>query len=303
MRVHVNTPNARPMNDVVLDAFKRFNCEPLGGPSTNGWSRLADLQRCPYRYYLQHEVGAVAIDALDGNLVAPAPSLEIGGLLHVCLALHYGRRLPKGYPGWRENMPSPFDFLQACDELGAEIARIEEVRRLYYGYSEFYGPEEDIQPLAVEYGAGIPEVHTCRFDTLIWKDGAIWNLEHKTAMAETADVLESWWLDGEIIGQSYAWQLSDLTKVFGHPMAGTIINLCFKHRPPKYRRLEIVIPQKVIDTYVQDRAFWAMQKARFKQAGHWPRSLAGCVSRYNRCSFWSHCRDVDNSCLEIRPRE
>jgi hypothetical protein len=143
-------------------------------------------------------------------------------------------------------------------------------------------------------------VHTCRYDALVYKDGGIWNLETKTAMAETPDVLESWWLDGEIIGQSYAWQLSNLTQVFGQPMLGTIINLCFKSRPPKYRRLEIVVPQQVIDAYAQDRAYWNTQKAKFRQAGQWPRSLQGCMSRYDRCFAWGHCRDVDNSLLQIR---
>ena len=188
-RIHVQTPNAMAMNDAIDKAFASFECEPLGGASADGWSKMNDLQRCQYRYYLKHELQAEAIDPMDFNIRIPTPApLEVGGLFHAVLALHYGRRLPEGYPGWRPNMPNPIDFLDRVEGYNCELAHVQLVRRLYYGYSEFYGPEFDVQPVAVEFPAGQAGVHTCRYDTLVHKDGALKNLEHK-CLPGAAEVL------------------------------------------------------------------------------------------------------------------
>jgi hypothetical protein len=299
-RIHIATPNARTMNEVLALAFQSFNCAPLGGPSNDGWSKMSDFLRCPYRYYLRHEKGAIIKqDTLTRGHAGP----EVGGLVHALLALHYCRLLPEGYPGWRANAPSPFDFLDRVQELGAELAFVNEARRLYWGYTEHYGaegPEYGFEPVAVEMGAGIEGIHTCRYDMLAWNQGALWIYEHKTAHAETADVLEGWWLDGEILGEVYGFQLSQLDEQFCGKLAGVVINLLFKTTPPKFRRLEIVFPQNIIDSYARDRHHWGQQREQYRRRGHWPRSLQGCMSRYDMCTFWAHCRDEDASLLQIR---
>lgn len=165
------------------------------------------------------------------------------------------------------------------------------------------GPELDLQPLAVEFGAGVPGVHTCRYDMLAWEDGGIWNIEHKTAMRPTPDVIDSWWLDGEVIGQFYAWRLSELTKAFGAPLTGTKINLAFKTVPPTFQRLEIVQPDDVVETFIRDRSYWSRFRDNCRNSGYWPRSLQGCMSRYDRCAFWHHCRDLNNDLVQVRVPE
>ena len=314
--VHFQTPDAVSMNEAIDQAFKFYGCETLGGASLDGWSKMSDFQRCRYRYYLKHELGAVAVDPTDQNLKIPyPPNLEIGGLYHAALALHYARRLPEGYPGWPPKLPPRRELLDKVEELRAEYNNVLEARRLYYGYSEHYGPELDLEPVAVEFAAGVDGVHTCRFDTLVWEEGALWNLEHKSARAETTDVMESWWLDGEIIGQYYAWRISELDKVFGR-LTGSIINLAFKSHPAEYRRLKVIIPEQVVDQYVEgapslraagirgdqyveDRMAGNADRERCRRTGRWPRSLQGCMSRYDRCAFWAHCRDADNSLIQI----
>jgi len=302
--IQIEAPDALSMNEALDQAFAKFNCEPLGGPSEDGWSKMGDLQRCPYRYYLKNELGAVAIDPMDNNLKIRNPTaLEVGSLFHAILAVHYGRRLPAGYPGWRANMPNPLDFLQAVEEAGASIEHVRQVKRMYYSYSEYWGPELDLQPLAVEMSAGIPGIHTCRFDMLAYEDGGIWNIEHKSASAFTPDVLESWWLDGEVIGQFYAWDLSEMSKMFGAPLTGTKINLTSKGFPPRHMRVEIVQPREVVSTFARDRVFWNDLRTRYRNAGYWPRSLAGCMNRYDRCAFWTHCRDLNNDLVRIVPKK
>lgn len=301
MKIHIENPDALPMDQAVERAFASYNIAPLGGPSTDGWSKVADLQRCAYRYYLKHERELGIDPAMQTR--ASSGALEVGGLVHICLALHYGRMLPEGYPGWRATQVNPFDFLERVIEMGGEASFVHEARRVFSGYSEHYGYETDIQPVALEYAAGQANLHTCRFDMLAWWDGGgaapagLWNFEAKTASRETVDVLEGWWLDGEIVGQHYVFQKSGLDKVFGGPLQGTVINLLIKNHPPRFRRLVIVQAPEVIEAYARDRSYWQTFRDHCRNVGNWPRSLAGCMNRYGPCDFWSHCRDMNNNYL------
>ena len=220
-KVFLENVDAVPMAQALKTAFASFGCEPLGGPSEDGWSKMLDFQRCEYRYYLKHELGAVPIGG-DART-----ALEIGELIHACLALHYCRALPEGYPGWRANPPSPLLLLDTLENLGVDMVALQTARRLYYGYAEHY-VNEDIQPVAIEFPFGKVGDHTCRYDMLAVHQGALWVYEHKSASSESADVLEGWWLDGEIIGEVYVARKYQIEKLFGMPLAGVLINLMFK---------------------------------------------------------------------------
>lgn len=301
MKVHIENLAAVSVNEAVDKAFASFGIAPLGGASADGWSKTSDLQRCAYRFYLRHE-RQLDIDP-DMRSRASSGALEVGGLVHICLALHYGRMLPEGYPGWRKNQISPFEFMDRVIEMGAESNFVNEALRIYSGYAEHYGYETDIRPVAIEYAAGQPGIHTCRFDMLAWWDGGgtsppgLWNFEAKTTSRETSDVLEGWWLDGEIVGQHYVFQKFGLEKIFHAPLQGTVINLMIKNHPPRYRRLEIVQAPVVIESYALDRAYWQTYRDHCRNTGNWPRSLAGCMNRYGPCEYWSHCRDMNNNYL------
>jgi hypothetical protein len=295
VRIQVVTPGVRPMNEAMDAAFRVLGCEPLGGPSEDGWSKMLDFQRCPYRYYLMHEVKMFP----SGEAGDRSP-LALGGLTHAALALHYCRMLPEGYPGWRKDPPPPLDFLDAVEAAGGDIVLVHAARRFYGSYAEHY-VNETITPVAVEMPFGKVGDHTCRFDLLAWRDGALWNYEHKTAANETEDVIEGWWLDGEILGEVYAARKGEIEKLFGAPLAGVCINLIVKTHPVRFRRLDIVITDKVLASFARDRAFWAAERDRYRQLGHWPRAHHGCLGRYNdACLFWHHCRDEDHSLLQIR---
>jgi hypothetical protein len=233
------------------------------------------------------------VTTADTGIRAP---LEIGSMVHVCLAVHYARRLPQGYPGWQAHTPSPLELLDALVEEGVDAACAQEVRRVVYAYLEFYD-DTNIFPVAVEHGAGIPGIHTCRYDMLGWQDNALWVYEHKCLAIDKEDTIESWWLDGEILGELYAYRLSNLQATFGAPLAGVQMNLLFKTRPPKFRRIPIVVPENVMNTYIRDRNWWTGFRNNCQQTGCWPRALSGCINKYDRCAYWAHCRDEDSSIL------
>jgi hypothetical protein len=289
------------VDEVLTRALKQFGCVPPGGRSGDGWSGISDLQRCAYRYYLRSELAAVP----TGATFATGGPLEIGSYTHAFMAAHYIRFLPEGYPGWQKGFPGPMELIEACEQERVDIAAFEEAKRLMYGYLEHYTADE-LQPVAVEYEAGIRGVHTCRYDALVWKDGGLWDLETKTmapTTASRADAFEGWYLDGEVVGQVYAWKLSQLQERFGAPLSGVIINGLIKSRVPEFRRIEVVVPEKVVEAYARDRQFWSQQREHFRRTGYWPKSLYGCRSVYDRCYYFAHCRDEDAELIQIgRPR-
>ena len=289
--LELGNPNAVPMSKAIDQAFQALGRPPLGGRSTDGWSGISGLQRCPYRFWLQNELA-------NYDVVGPQP-LEVGSLIHACLAAHYARALPPNYPGWHPVSVSPFDLLEKVEQIGAEVLHVREASRLIEGYVEHWGYEGDLQPLAIEYEAGKPGKHTCRYD-MIGDQLGIWNYEHKSASRETADVVDGWFLDGEIIGQKYVWDMENLTALFGRPMAGTRINILFKSTPPRFRRIDVTIANSVVERYARDRKFWGDLREWLYKVNVWPKSLQGCIDRYGRCEFWSHCRDDDNSVVQIK---
>lgn len=277
--------------DVAIErAFAHFGAPVLGGPSTDGWSKMSDLQRCPYRYYLRSVLQAQPAVAKDDA------GLQVGTLMHAVLATHYAQMLPEGYPGYHPKNPSGLDLLDAVQRERAELGYVEKVRGLWYGYLENWN-DLDWRPVAVEMPGGIHGVHTCRFDAVAWIDSELWIVEHKTAFRRTRESTEGWWLDGEIVGEMYGWHLAELEKQFGARPVGVMVNLLYKTAPPEYERIKIVLPKIVLEQYARDRAFWGAFREQCRATGYWPRKLQGCIGRYDYCEFWEHCRDGDTSSL------
>lgn len=279
-------------SEAILAAWRRFGCAPLGGPSTDGWSRLGEFQRCPYRYYLRYVLGATLAD----GVAVESSSLAIGSFVHAALAIRYARLLPKDYPGWRLNLPEPMAFLDACLDAGADQSFVYEAKRLFGAYEVHY-EQDTLQPVAVEFSAGIPGIHTCRYDAIAWRNESLWIVEHKSTSRDDDD---PWWLDGEIVGEVYAWQLSELREVFKADPAGVIINMIIKSKPPRFRQLEVVMPAKVIRTFAADRAWWTAFRESCQKLNVWPKALNGCRGAYNDfCFYHAHCRDENANLLKL----
>lgn len=277
--------------------YASYNVPSLGGASVDGWSKISDYMRCPYRYWALHGQPTQLIDALIP--LGPKPvALELGALFHALLACHYIGSVPGAanaisYPEY----PTAFEFIERMRTLGADESILTEAQRLYIAYYNHYGNSHDdgLQPVAIELAAGLEKIHTCRFDMLAYdKAGGLWIVEHKTASRESRDVLESWWLDGEIIGEVYGYELSGLAKQFGL-LVGVLVNIVIKTTVPKFRRVEVVIPPDLLARYASDRTYWGQARELNKLAQHWPRKLQGCISRYDTCSLWDHCRDAETT--------
>lgn len=284
--IQLTNPNAKSIEQCIREAYESFGVPPLGGASTDGWSKLADYQRCPYRYWLLHEQPKVEPEG--GNVEVPA-ALELGALFHSMLAMHYSQNIKSPL------FPTPYALAERVAALGGNLAIVDEAKRLYAAYYNQYGNPQDegISTIAVELGAGIEGIHTCRYDLLAErKDAGVWIIEHKTASSETRQVLEGWWLDGEILGEVYAYKLSGLDKVYG-PLVGVCVNITFKTKVPKFRRVEVVVTDDLVEAFARDIAWWKGSRSACKSTGVWPRKLQGCISRYDTCTFFDHCRNAD----------
>lgn len=296
----------RSVDAIIAEAFASFGCKPLGGQSGTGWSKQSDFQRCPRRYQLKHELGATPL--VVGEV---APSLDIGAVGHVLLAVHYAAMMPDDrYPGWQPNLPEPHALLEAMLAAGlpGEIYMV--VQQCLDGYLERWAGE-DIRPMAVEYSAGDAKFHTSRFDLVCYTEEGLhpglWIGEHKFLKRGTD--LEEYRLHGEILGEMLSWQLSGLDDFFGLPLAGVCLNVIFKPTKtllPTFQRLWLPVPPpEHIQRYATDRVFWLKLLMECKQrfgSAPWPRALLGC-KKYKLCRYFEHCRSLDAGQLQFKDSE
>jgi hypothetical protein len=292
----------KSVDAIIAEAFAAFGCRPLGGQSGTGWSKQSDLQRCPRRYQLKHELGATPL--LVGEV---SPGLDVGAVGHALLAVYYAAMLPdERYPGWQPGLPDPFALLQAMQDAGlpGEIYMVAE--QCLSGYLEHWATE-DVRPVAVEMSAGDAKFHTSRFDLPFYTEEGLhpglWIGEHKFLKSGTDT--EEYRMHGEILGEMLAWQLSGLDDVFGMPLAGVCLNVIFKPTktlPPRFQRLWLPVPpMDHMRRYAEDRVYWLKVLLDCKQrfgASPWPRALLGC-KKFRLCRYFAHCRDLDNSQLKF----
>jgi hypothetical protein len=287
--------------EVLVEAFKALGCERWGGPTDNGWSKLSDFLRCPYRYYLKHVKGLTSASLLSESSGAQ----DIGSYTHAALAAYYAAPLPNSrYPGWRPNCPTPEAIFAALETAGAEPMALQEAREVWAGYIDHWG-DDGWSPMAVEMWAGDMAVHTCRYDLIASvEDGVhdgIWAVDHKT-LSPKAEI-GNYELDGEILGEALCWEIQKLEAIFG-PLAGVCINVLFKGKPPKgmrpYYRKWFPLNEALVTDFVHNREIWQAQRETCARTGRFPKSHYGCVARYDRCLFWDHCSTLSESALTPR---
>ncbi len=267
--------------------FTEKGLERLGGQSSgSGWSNVSLFQRCPYawkRRYIQ------PLKVENFGIVAEFPALAIGTLVHTFLAVHYTRMIVPGYPLTAD------DINQRIRELGCDPAIYGEAWRVFNAYRLYY-QHESIQPLAIEFDLRDPRTnHSCRFDLIAFfpdeRPGMLpgtYNVEHKTTSQFSADNLEGWHGDGEILGQVDLWDRLHLERRFG-PLRGVIVNLLGKQKEPKFHRTIVAPTSFTIDQHRNDLRNWNGRIQLAKAINDFPRSRNNCIGRYGKCSLWEHC--------------
>jgi len=273
-----------PLVDEVLDAiFGERGLRRLGGMSSGkGWSMFTTYQRCPYLYqqkYLRDRKPPMFVES---------PSLAIGTLVHVFLAVFYARMVIGDYP---------FTPEEICDRTKAKANPefVDEAWRVFSAYRAFYSIEK-ILPLAIEYDLRDPRTgESCRFDLIAYFEESIagrppgtYVMEHKTASRFDQDTLEGWVVDGEVLGQVALWERLGLDLRFGK-LRGVIVNLLGKHKVPQFHRTLVAPESWQIKSHLDDLKRWEGLIQLSKSTGSFPRARTGCIGRYGRCSFFDSC--------------
>jgi hypothetical protein len=140
--------SARPLDDVLVDVFGKYDMERLGGRSGRGWSSFAAFQRCPYYYRTRY---------LDGRRGSPSRALETGSVFHTFLALHYTWMMDEGL------QLTPHVCRQELLDGGANGDNVSAGWRLYEAYADRY-VNDYFYPLAVEHRVADPAGNSCRYD-------------------------------------------------------------------------------------------------------------------------------------------
>jgi hypothetical protein len=155
---------------------------------------------------------------------------------------------------------------------------------------------EDVTPLAIEwYCADEALSYTCRFD-MIGRVGdndpilppGVYIFERKTAKWIDETYLESWTMDGEVLGQVHCWHHSDCERRFGK-LAGVVMDVVGKGKTAECRR--VVIPPDLVMTDRHARWVRLTQAniALWRAMRSYPQSFGNCFSRYGRCHEWENC--------------
>lgn len=250
-----------------------------GGSSTRGWSAWRILEQCPYLYYLKY----VAREPLVVESASSAR--DIGSLVHAFLAIHY--RCFKRF--------TVEDFIQAIMDESVNPMALITARSVFDAYRVHYSPDIFV-PLAVEVPAMDPLTqNTCRYDAVVRVDDppegiskGIWICEHKTASRFTADVLDGWVLDGEILGELAFWKPAGMDKKFGK-LQGVIINVLGKQKVPQFYRTYVAPVAVHTEMHTKNLAWLDAFLGRCHKTKTWPQYFASCMGRYGKCDAFDHC--------------
>jgi hypothetical protein len=285
-------PNIRSFDDVMNEIFAHFKLEKMGGASGRGWSSHATFQRCPYLFKLTY---------LEGQRGAPSSALTTGSAFHSFLALHYSWMLDENWP------LTPHIAKEMLITLGAEPKAVIEAFRLYEAYSYKY--ENDyLTPIEMEAWAQDPDGNTCRYDLIAEVTQAqpgvmpgVYIVEHKTAARFTADALEGWRNDGEILGQIMIWKRAKLDKKYGK-LRGTIVNIVGKQKTIQFHRTIVPAQKWHVTQHMEDLKMSTALQQMYAATGVWPKFRANCVTKFGLCNFFDHCAE-NQKLVPIRKRE
>lgn len=308
---------ARPSVDALL--AKHYTEDQIGGPSPAGWHRISTLMRCPRAVF--HE----QIEGLSST--RPKEGLDIGTLLHACLARHY---LTSGLETLR-----PIELVEAHYPEYAETARrvIEKLRKDFW-------PEEATR-WAVR---GVEELHqawvrgplmfgkrqgervrapiSCRCDLIIAErepgqappprgpvSQGVYIVDHKFVQALRRSFITGFSMDGQLLMNALVWRKAKLERVYG-PLRGFVVNVVTKAKEPRVERLRIAITEEDVDRFEEVISPWAAELEVRKKQPHknrqdrWPMNLAGCKGEYT-CDFFDLCESHGRArnLYTIRTRE
>lgn len=294
------TPDGRTWIEVIPKG------EYLGGPSEWGNSRWKDFIQCPYKYWVKH-VRKMQIAPSHPRYEALMRNLWVGGLYHEARARYYTENLryvnPKGERISQEKQAvidelctkAMFDIVDAAAEIQPNVAA--EARRLLMGWITLYGPgtpkDDRSSTMYIEYlleakEDGFP--YTCRVDRVRWDDeldGPIVQ-EHKTASWYSENLLASYRMDPQILGQIYCWEHSELKKLHGS-LKAVEVDIAVKGKNREYYQHRVPVSMDAVEDWARCMKLENVALAQCTAFDSWPRRRANCFLWARPCELHEVC--------------
>lgn len=285
------TPERRSLGDVL--GIKDTGASPFG--STFYKTVLA----CPREHGLRYHVGLVPAVTKD--------QLAAGWIWHYCLQRYYEiiqqhqRKSNARYDsadylwgGAKAGLAKAYEIVEAFEREPGYEKVIDDVRRMLDRYFDVYSDRDRWQIVAVEetllYQG--PIYYSARLDLIVndFERGGLWIVEHKTARSITADLLDNYQLDLQILGQVWLFKHCVNLKRYPH-FQGVKINIATKHKTPQLTRVDVSPSDDHLAAFYSSQVQWRKLKGYMQKLG-WPQSLGHCsgyARGYSKCTYFELC--------------
>lgn len=274
----------------------------MDGPSPRGSTYWTRFLTCPR-------------EARLSEILAPfrtTQALSTGFAWHLALEMFYTAWLEK--KSYAEAQEAGFAAIAPLKDTGEEgyTEMYELLGRMLTAYFRQY--ESDFQHwmiLAVEETLGVsePMEYTARLDLVILdkRTGAIWPVEHKSARALQASIIEGYQLNMQILGQAYLFEKCVDTKAIGGVYSGVNVSITTKHKPTKknaeptqFQRVPVLPSPEHLQAFESSIIRWTYIREVYAAQGYPPdfSKCSGYARGYGRCPFFTLCYAKPNMDLD-----
>lgn len=274
------------------------------GASRRGSTYYKTLLSCPREFALRNVVGL--------RLEQEQKHFTVGKLFHYAMQVFYAsqRVFQQQYEKEHRHYLKHDDYYWLNEPAAAKAAYKailpvseepgyediwEEVERVVDAYLDYYMGRDRFRVIAEEETLEYISQHydyTARIDLIVqdMKDRRMWIIEHKSAKVIGLDLLESYQMDWQILGQVFLVQRCvDLDK---YPRFGGVrVNIASKHKTPRLVRHDVCPSQAHIDDFEHQMVAWMSVQENMERLG-WPKSLGHCsgyARGYSRCTYYEVC--------------
>lgn len=288
MRLQVtgtNAPTRIEKQSFRPSIFKLLNV-PDGGPSARGSTFWKSLTSCPREHALIHEAGLRPLYAGD--------PLTLGWAWHYVLEQYYQAQHAGAGAESAVQSFAAIETLEASTDykdIGSKL------RAMFNVYLDTYEMADSWKILAIEetltYQGAFE--YSARLDLVVHdlERNSLWVVEHKSARTLSAELLDNYQLDMQILGQVFlVRRCLDLSK---YPrFAGVRVNITTTgQKLPQVARVEVSPSDAHIAAFARSQQGLVRLRNTAK-ALHWPQYLGHCsgyARGYSRCTFFDLCHD------------
>lgn len=275
---------------------------PNGSGSPRGSTYYKRLRRCPREHALAKE--ALLSPARDDN------ALTIGILYHAGLEAYYrallggAEKMEAERACWDELRPVMTEPGYGGSGPGDDADTWPTVERCLASYFDRWRDADRWRVIAVEETIGLRWdglEYSARIDLMIENldDGGFWIVEHKTAKAIGADLLEGYQLDLQTLGQVWlARRCLDLKAL--PPFRGLVVNITSKHVKPQHQRVLVCPSDAHLRAWERSMTDWTLL-ADLMREREYPQALGTCTGPdrgYRRCSYFELCHGWPEATVE-----